>query len=242
MPSSLSDKRIWELDFARGLALIGMIGIHLIYDLVDLFGVLPWRLPMWYLLFKNNYGLLFLVISGISVTLGRRCVKRGFVVFFSGFLCTAVTLGMYLSGMTDRSIIIYFGVLQCLGTCMMLWPCFRKLPNLLLVLLGVGMVASGLYLRYRSYDVPWVLIPVGFAPWWFASSDYFPLLPNLGYFLIGAALGRTLYQEKTTRFPGVHPEKQPIRLFCLMGEKSLLIYLLHQPILAALVAGIASVA
>ena len=31
--------RVWELDALRGLALLGMIGIHLVYDLVDLFGV-----------------------------------------------------------------------------------------------------------------------------------------------------------------------------------------------------------
>ena len=53
--------RIWELDALRGLALLGMIGIHLIYDLVDLFGILPWELPAWYLLFKNNYGAVFLL-------------------------------------------------------------------------------------------------------------------------------------------------------------------------------------
>ena len=38
-------KRIWELDFFRGVFLWGMIGIHLIYDLVDLYGVLDWDLP-----------------------------------------------------------------------------------------------------------------------------------------------------------------------------------------------------
>ena len=31
-------KRIWELDAARGLFLIGMMVIHLIFDLVDLYG------------------------------------------------------------------------------------------------------------------------------------------------------------------------------------------------------------
>lgn len=227
--------RIWELDCLRGLALIGMIGIHLIYDLVDLFGILPWHLPGWYLLFKNNYGAIFLLISGVSVTLGTRCVRRGMVVFCCGFLCTAVTLGMYLLGMTDSSILIYFGVLHCLGTCMMLWPLFRRLPNWALVVLGLAFAAAGLWLRTRPFEVPWMLIPVGFAPWWFASSDYFPLLPNLGYFLLGAVVGRTLYRQRVTRFPGVNAQMHPWKLLGWMGRKSLWIYLLHQPILAVLV-------
>ena len=228
-------KRIWELDFARGAALLGMMIIHLIYDLVDLFGILNWQLPQWYLVFKNNFGAVFLVISGISVTLGSRCVRRGLTVFGCGFLCTGATLLLYLAGIADRSILIYFGVLHCLGVCMLLWPLFRQLPNWMLVPTGLAFAAAGLVLRRYSPDVPAVLIPLGFAPGWFSSSDYFPLLPNLGYFLLGAALGRLLYREPVTRFPKVEDGKMPIRLFCAMGRHSLPIYLLHQPILAALV-------
>ena len=228
-------KRIWELDFARGAALLGMMIIHLIYDLVDLFGVLNWQLPQWYLVFKNNFGAVFLVISGISVTLGSHCVRRGLTVFGCGFLCTGATLILYLTGMADRSILIYFGVLHCLGVCMLLWPLFRQLPNWMLVPTGLAFAAAGLVLRRYSPDVPAVLIPLGFAPGWFSSSDYFPLLPNLGYFLLGAAAGRRLYREPVTSFPRVEEGNMPIRLFCAMGRHSLPIYLLHQPILAALV-------
>lgn len=220
-------RRIWELDALRGLALIGMIGIHLIYDLVDLFGVWHWQMPQWYLLFKNNYGAIFLLISGISATLGSHPVKRGLQVFLCGFLCTAATVGMYLVGAAGKDIIIYIGVLQCLGLCMMLWPLFRKLPQWGLVGLGVLMIAAGLYLRTRGFPFPW-LMPIGFAPYGFASSDYFPLLPNLGYFLLGAALGRKVYAEKQSRFPVA---RFPFLQWC--GRNSLLIYLLHQPILAA---------
>lgn len=229
-------RRIWELDALRGAALIGMMGIHLIYDLVDLFAVVSWRLPDWYLLFKNNYGALFLVISGISVTLGSRCVKRGFQVFCCGFLCTAATLGMYLLGFAGKDIIIYYGVLQCLGSCMMLWPVFRKGSSPVLVLLGCAMAAAGLWLRTRGFSFHWLTV-VGFAPYHFASSDYFPLLPNLGYFLLGAVVGRKLYPEKRSLFPR---EQTPLPGLQWMGRHSLLLYLLHQPVLAALTAGLAA--
>ena len=220
-------RRIWELDALRGLALLGMIGIHLIYDLVDLFGVWHWQQPVWYLLFKNNYGAIFLLISGISATLGSHPVKRGLQVFLCGFLCTAATVGMYLLGTAGKDIIIYIGVLQCLGLCMMLWPLFRRLPQWGLVGLGLLMAAAGLYLRTKAFPFPW-LMPLGFAPYGFASSDYFPLLPNLGYFLLGAALGKKVYGDKQSRFLTA---RFPFLQWC--GRNSLLIYLLHQPILAA---------
>lgn len=220
-------RRIWELDALRGLALLGMIGIHLIYDLVDLFGVWHWQMPVWYLLFKNNYGAIFLLISGISATLGSHPVKRGLQVFLCGFLCTAATVGMFLLGAAGKDIIIYIGVLQCLGLCMMLWPLFRRLPQWGLVGLGLLMAAAGLYLRTKAFPFPW-LMPLGFAPYGFASSDYFPLLPNLGYFLLGAALGKKVYGDKQSRFLTA---RFPFLQWC--GRNSLLIYLLHQPILAA---------
>lgn len=230
-------ERIWELDAARGAALLGMVVIHLIYDLVDLFGVIAWEQPVWYLTFKNNYGMLFLVISGISATLGSHHLRRGLQVFASGFLCTAATVGMVLAGMADRSLIIYFGVLQCLGVCMLLWAAVRKLPNPALLVLGVVLALAGWYLRGRAFSFWWGM-PLGFVPYGFASSDYFPLMPNFGYFLLGAVLGKRLYSEKKTRFPVKH---SPTPFLCWCGRHSLLIYLLHQPILAAAVAVIAMV-
>ena len=229
-------KRIWELDALRGLALLGMMGIHFVYDLVDLFGVWNWQQPAWYLFFKNNYGAVFFLISGISVTLGRCPVKRGAQVFLCGFLCTGVTLAMYLLGFAGKGIIIYMGVLQCLGLCMMLWPLFRRCPDRALTALGLAMTIAGWYLRTQAFPF-WLLTPLGFAPYGFTSSDYFPLLPNFGYFLLGAVVGKRAYAGRKSLFPRENP---PLGLFRWMGRHSLMIYLLHQPVLAAIVAAIAA--
>lgn len=229
-------KRIWELDALRGLALLGMMGIHFVYDLVDLFGVWNWQQPAWYLFFKNNYGAVFFLISGISVTLGSHPVKRGAQVFLCGFLCTGVTLGMYLLGFAGKGIIIYMGVLQCLGLCMMLWPLFRRCPDRGLTALGLAMTIAGWYLRTQAFPF-WLLTPLGFAPYGFTSSDYFPLLPNFGYFLLGTVVGKRAYAGRKSLFPRETP---PLGLFRWMGRHSLMIYLLHQPVLAAIVAVMAA--
>ena len=224
-------ERIWEIDVARGLCIPGMILIHLIYDVVNLYGFVHWPYPVWYSLFKNNYGALFILISGVSVTLGSRSVRRGVTVFGGGMIVTIVTVGMYLLGMAGRGIIIYFGVLHCLGVCMLLWPVFRRLSPGKLVLLGVPLVLGGWWLRTVSFDFP-LLMPLGFTFPGFSSSDYFPLMPNLGYFLLGAAFGKGVYGEKRTLFPGVNTQNPAIRFFGWCGRNSLMIYLLHQPVLA----------
>ena len=111
MEQQTTTKRIWEIDFLRGLLIPGMILIHLVYDVTVLYRLADWRWPWWYVLLQYNYGALFVALSGVSVTLGSRCVCRGLTVLACGMVCTAVTAGMYLLGMADRGVLIYFGVL-----------------------------------------------------------------------------------------------------------------------------------
>ena len=226
-------KRIWELDALRGLCILGMVIVHFVYDLVELYALVPMEYPEWFAFVKDWGGVLFLLLSGTCATLGSSHTRRGLLVFACGMVCTAVTLGMYLLGFSGKEIIIYFGVLHCLGVCMLLWGGFRKLPTWALGVLGAALTAAGLWLRTRYVSFPWLIV-LGFVPDWFASSDYFPLLPNLGFFLLGAVLGRTVYRQKTTRLPKVNAESPALRFLTLCGRHSLGIYLLHQPILAGI--------
>ena len=226
--------RVWELDALRGIFIFGMIIIHFVYDMVELYGILSWDYPIWYRWMASSSGVLFLLLSGLCATLGRRSVRRGLTVFGCGMLVSLVTVGMYLLNITDKSIIIYFGVLHCLGVCMMLWWLFKRFPTWLLAVLGLVIIGLGLYLENRILvDHLW-LMPLGFTADGFITSDYYPLLPSFGYFLLGAVIGRTVYRKKVTRFPRVNTRNPLIRALCFCGRHSLEIYLLHQPILAGI--------
>lgn len=227
-------KRIWELDAFRGLCLLGMVVVHLMFDLVYLYGLVDWTYPAWFSFIQDWGGILFILLSGICVTLGRHHIKRGLIVFGCGLLVSGATVGMYLLELSDKSIIIYFGVLHCLGVCMMLWGLFRRLPNWALAILGVAMAVAGLCLKQGPIlDVPY-LVALGFRFHGFVSSDYFPLLPHLGFFLLGAVLGRRLYREKETLLPKVNDRNPVIRFLGFCGRQSLWIYIGHQPILAGI--------
>jgi len=224
-------KRIWELDALRGLCILGVIVVHFVYDITVLYRIADWTPPQAFQFVQRWGGILFLLISGICVTLGSRCVKRGLIVFACGLLISAVTYGMYYFGFSGKGIIIYFGVLHCLGTCMLLWPIFRKwhwasLLSLAAVLIAIGFVLMDM----EAVEYHW-LMPLG-LPWkGFISSDYFPLLPNFGFFLAGAGFGRLLYGKKETLLPKVNAQNPILRFLCFCGKHSLWIYLLHQPIL-----------
>ncbi len=223
-------QRIWELDALRGLCIIGVVIVHFLYDLVDLFEIVRWDYPDWFVFIKDWGAVLFFIISGICVTLGSRSVRRGAIVIGGGMLCTAATFIMYKVGF-GWDIIIWFGVLHCLGSCMLLWSCFKKCPPWGLAILALVVICLGYYADGITVEQK-LLVPLGFTFPGFASSDYFPLLPNLGYFLAGAAIGRTVYRSKTSLLPKVDNQSILVRPLTYCGRHSLWIYLLHQPVAA----------
>lgn len=226
-------KRIWELDALRGICILGMLAVHLIFDLVDIFSIGNGQYPRVILFLFDWGGLLFVLLSGICVTLGSRTVRRGIIVLLCGLICTLVTWCLAKFNILSEWIIIWFGVLHCLGICMLLWPLFRRLPLPVLTLLSIGFIAFGFWLKGQTANFPW-LVGLGLTFPGFSSGDYFPLFPNLGYFLLGAVLGKMLYPTKTTLFKKVNSQTPVLRFLQICGRQSLLIYLLHQPVLYAL--------
>lgn len=222
--------RIRELDAARGVCILGMVAVHAVYDLTVLFPVFPPVTSSLFLLLKEQGSILFFLISGICATLGSRPVKRGSLVFGCGLLCAAVTRAMALLGF-DSSIVIRFGVLQCLGACMLLWPVFRRAPVPLLAGIGLAVAGTGLWFARLQTALPF-LYPLGLCREDFSSGDYFPLFPYLGFFLLGAVLGKTLYKTPESLLSEKAARTPLFRFFQRCGRQSLLIYLFHQPVLA----------
>jgi uncharacterized membrane protein len=228
-------KRIWELDALRGLFILGMLAVHLIYDLQSFLGSDLFRDSVLYDFLSSWGGSLFFLISGICVTLGSHPVRRGLIVIGCGLIVSAVTWGLYLLDFAGKGMIIYFGVLHCLGTCMLLWPLFRRIPWYLTAPIALFIILYGIYLDSRNFDCSILWMPLGFTPRNFYSSDYFALMPFFGFFLAGTLIGKFAYAKKTTLFPKVNPENPVIRFFSLLGRWSLPIYLLHQPVLTGIV-------
>ncbi len=221
--------RIWELDALRGIAILCVVILHFLYDLQAFLGMHTVDHPLIHNIMQYG-GILFVVLSGLCATLGRRSFRRGALVFACGMVISVVTVAMVKLGMADQSMIIGFGVLHLLGVCMMVWPLFKKLPVWLLAVLGAAFVGLGFWFDSLRVESHW-LFPLGLRYAGFATSDYFPLFPHLGWFLLGAVLGRTAYKNKTTLLPKFPAEAAVIRFFRWCGTHSLWIYLIHQPVI-----------
>ena len=229
------NKRIWELDALRGICILGMVIVHLLFDLAHVYMLIDLSESVLFDFLTMWGGVLFLLISGICITLGHHPIRRGLIVLGGAAVISLATWGMYITGYADKDIIIYFGVLHCLGVCMLLWPLMKKFPTWLFPILGGIIIAYGLYVNdHVIAKTPW-LIWLGFSYSGFETSDYFPLLPNLGYFMVGIFLGKTLYKKKVSLLPKVNDGFFLIRFFSFCGKQSLWIYLLHQPLLTGII-------
>ncbi len=221
-------KRIWELDFIRGVAIIGVVIVHVVYDLRAIFGVK--FDPGAVFEAVQEYGsLIFIVLSGICVTLGRHNIKRGLIVVAFGGVITAVTYIMAELGLISKYATIDFGILSCLGCCMLIYSLFKDANKWIILFSGAVFIALGFIVKDMKMPFPYLTF-LGLCEPSYSAGDFFPLFPNLGYFLAGSFIGLTAYKDRKTLFGFVNDENPVIRFFSFLGRNSLWVYIAHQPI------------
>ena len=235
-------RRIELLDELRGFAIIAMIIHHTFLDIGYVLG-LSWG----YVIFDKLcalqpvFWLIFIIISGICSRLSRNALKRGIIVFSAGLIVTLVTaVIMPALGMTGAE--IYFGILSCLGACMiitgLIMPLIEKTNAIWGMLVSAllfavffsissGSLCFGLIKLPEALYKTNYLMPLGIYNSSFESADYFAVLPWIFMFLFGAFLGK--YAKD-----GAFPEwtyKKHSKFFSFVGRNSLWFYLAHQPVI-----------
>lgn len=247
--------RIFELDAMRGLALLMMILHHLIFDLRYLFelDVFAFQERQWFIyLLRPVFLTVFIVVSGISSALSRSNLRRGLRLAAVAAALTAVSL--ILTALTAVDVYILFNVLHVLAVGILIYALLtigeirdgsiRHWIDVAVLLISVALFWLTTLLPYWPDDQisVWTL-PFGLPPESLTgSSDYLPLLPWLGVFLIGTEIGRIVYRQRRTALPGtpvwLRRLTQPLQW---LGRHSLAVYILHQPILLAILFALAAV-
>jgi uncharacterized membrane protein len=216
-----------------------MVIYHFTYDLDTFVGVdMDSTTGLWSL-FADATAFLFVFLVGVSLaisrmraerTLGgwplfRKYLRRGLKVLGFAMVLTVASWALGIG-------IIAFGILHLIGLSIILAYPFLdlRLPNLLL---GIAVVALGVYVGSLDLysESPW-LLPFGVIPLDFPMPDYRPLLPWFGVVLLGLFTGNTVYAGREAR-RRTSTQRISARPLAFLGRHSLLIYLVHQPILVA---------
>ena len=229
---STSSLRLPWLDQARGIAILAMMAFHTCFDLTY------WHLASFNMLddgrwiwTRNLIVTLFLAIMGISLVLGQGQSRRHFWLRLGRIGAAALLISVVTWFMFGERF-IYFGVLHFVVVASLLASLLRHwLPKPgIWIALGLFCLLTGLYPGLEAMD-PRYLNWIGLTTHKPPTEDYVPLLPWLGVVLLGMALGTRLASTPVT--PPL-PTSRPGKGLAWMGRHSLLIYLLHQPLLMGL--------
>lgn len=239
--------RLWEVDMVRGIGIVLMIFYHFIFDLAY-FGAYsgemysdPWQA------FARGIGTIFIVVMGISLTLRYRQLEpelgqrelfqkyivRGAKLLGWGMVVTVATYFVMGHGF------VVFGILHLLGLSTILaYPFLRSRWASLAA--GLAVIGVGLYANSLLSTDPWLLW-LGVREIGRFMTDWWPVFPWAGVALVGVFVGFTLWPDGERRFElPDFSQAAPVRGLTFLGRHSLLIYLIHQPILLGIliVAGI----
>ena len=222
----MSDRRrIALIDGWRGTALYLMLLYHLLFDFY-MFGWMSWEQIMsWPLVLLEKYiAYSFILCAGISSTMTRSNVRRGLITLAAAVLVSAVSFLVNAP--------ILFGVLHFLGFAMLLYAAagkwVRMVPERAAPFLWLALFVVFHILTERTFvNVKW-LFWLGFRYDGFVSYDHFPILPYIFLFFLGSWMGQMI-QERREALPLL--ERSAPRWLTWPGSHTLVIYLLHQPVL-----------
>lgn len=231
------------IDNLRAFSIISMVLYHAAWDLVFLYGF-DWQ---WY---KNLPGFIwqqsicwcFIILAGFCHSMGRKPFKNALKVFSAGLLVSAVTW------IITPNIRITFGVLTLIGSSGLIVCVCNKLLRRIKPELGLALFALFFllfreinrgYLGFSAFElcsIPKSLYAnyftafIGLPPKGFYSSDYFSLLPWLNLYLFGYYLHKVFSKYSIMKLLS----GRRIKAFSWLSKHSLIIYLLHQPVISAL--------
>ena len=249
------------LDHLRGATLVSMMAYHGCWDLVYILGFdWDWYKGTGAWLWQQSICWTFILLSGYCWPMGRHHMKRGLMTFGAGALVSLVTIIAMPSSMILCGVLTLLGsaALMMIPLDRVLRTISPKLGMaisffLFLVFRSVNYGWLGLSLGGKIGGVALIQLPeswyhmgllgawLGFMPRNFFSTDYFSVLPWFFLFCVGYFWRKERERSQKGMFPGVTGEDGLWRtwgymnpLLEWMGRHSLLVYLIHQPILYGL--------
>ena len=231
-----NDHRLIAVDLARSLALLGMVVFHFTFDL-ELFGHLApgTTTTGGWAVFARLVAGSFLFLAGVSLVLAHGAGRRWGA--FRRRLLRVVGAALVVTGATLAVLpqaFIFFGILHSIAFASLVGMALIGLRWQVLAGLAVAVVVADRTLALDAFNPLW-LVWTGLGtrvPW---SMDFVPVFPWLAAFLAGMAMAQWMTRRGLwARLARMQAGPVLCRL-AWPGRHSLPIYLIHQPILMALV-------
>lgn len=255
-------QRIWEVDFVRGLMILFVVWDHFMWDVANV-GTHSYNTGLFQWLYKlsvSYYGgslravthdafvTLFVLTSGVSCSFSRSNGKRALKMCAFAMLFSAATYA--LSAILNSELTIYFNVIHVVALSVLIFTAIEWIWGKLtknwqknifgVVFFAITMTALVVGHCAKYMHVNWTNLLFGQSEWrtavirkFTSGGDYLSFLPDFGWFLVGAVLGRALYRDKKSIFPSVNAKYVSPVTFC--GRHSLWVYVISQVVMFGLI-------
>lgn len=236
--TELSNKRprFPVIDIARGVAILAMAFYHLCWDLWY-FGFLAADVgfdPRW-VFFARSILASFLFLVGVGLVLGHgegvrwKSFWRRWLFAFGGAL--AITVGTLIAFPES---FVYFGVLHAIALFMLMALPFLFVPVVVVAVVALAFILPPFFFANILFDEKifswlgfWVVPPI--------TNDLVPVFPWFGAVLIGVLVTRLGKAALLPKLATIQPAGKVPRAFAFLGRWSLPFYLIHQPVLLAVI-------
>lgn len=236
----MGKERYFLIDAIRGAAIVNMVIFHFLYDVFIVYH----QNPTWYSqslihIWQQVICWIFILVSGFVWKFGEKAnLQRG--VFLN---CCGVIISL-ITWFVIPSEAIWFGILNFIGCAVLVLIPLEKYLEKVNAIFGIC-ISFFFFVQFKNvqwgfwgmgeiklfqvpkwlYDIK-VLTPFGFPFDGFASSDYFPILPWIFLYFVGYFCCQIFLKSKLLKIAA----KRKIPVLTSIGQKSIWIYLLHQPI------------
>lgn len=228
------NQRLPFVDVLRGIALIAMIIYHASWNL-DAFGFTQMgvlSVPGW-MVFARAIAGSFLVLTGISLVLADAAGHSADAKWRRvGKVALAAALVSIATYFVFPDAFVYFGILHHIALAGLLaWPLLR-LHWLVIIAIAAGIVFINQTVALEIADTRW-LAWIGVSQFVPPTNDYVPVIPWFSVVLAGVLAGRLILTNSALQNQLTAQPSWSAPLIW-MGRHSLLIYLIHQPVLFGL--------
>ena len=230
----MKKSRLLAVDAARGTALAGVVLFHLVWDL-EFTGFISGVAfhPLW-LAFGRSLAGSFMFLAGVSLVLAHGVQFRTRTFFRRlGVIVAAAVAITIVTFLAFPSAFVYFGILHSIAIASLIGVVFLKLPAAASLLAGLAMMALPWFISLPAFDPRW-LAWIGLSANPPLSNDFVPVFPWAGVTLLGIAFAKAVDIGKN-RMISAGADSPFLDRLGWLGRHSLAIYLLHQPMMLAII-------